>query len=88
VRFSIRRRHGLASLDGVYVGHTGGTFEVFDPPWWHVRRWWRWWRSKRAKGEVEFKTLLTAGGEVVRVVRVWEVVPVPRRRVEDQFRIR
>ena len=76
----------LPRLDGVYVGHAGGTYEVFDPRWWQVWRWVAWARSKRAKGLVTFDTRLLGGRVVSRTVRVWEAPRPPRVRIEDQFK--
>jgi hypothetical protein len=78
---SLLRKVGPLDLDGVYVGHAGGTYEVFDPRWWQVWRWLTWWRSRRAKGTVLFRW-----ADAKREVRVWEVRPAPRKRIEDQFR--
>lgn len=76
----------LESVDGAYVGYAGGTYEVFHPRWWQLHRWLAWWASKRAKGTVVFQTRMLDGSIAERTMRVWQVVPRPRARIEDQFK--
>lgn len=78
------------NFDGLRVGHNGMHCVVFDPEWWEVHRWLGWWRDtvvrKRHHGFTTIYIDLGGGRSVDRIVRVLEVLPVPRRRIEDLFK--
>lgn len=42
-------------FDRVLMGHDGKLFEVFDPPWWRLDRWFRYFflSRKHAKAKVQ-----------------------------------
>jgi hypothetical protein len=65
------------SLDGVRMGDlgTGQVYEVVQPRWWQLRRWWKW---LRAPGEVT-ATLHGPDGKprLVRLRAVFVVPPKP-----------
>ena len=88
MRFDLRMRRftNRLSVDRAYTGLDGKLYEVFDPRWWQLWRWWGWLTSRRAKGWVTFECRMLDGYTHVRRVRAWEVQPRPRVRIEDQFR--
>lgn len=59
-------------------------FEVFDPAWWQLARWWRWLFALAPKrGSV---TLVNQSGEFVqlRAMSVRYIPPSPKRRYVDE----
>jgi hypothetical protein len=79
--------------DGVRTGKDGQLWEVFRPRWWQVRRW-VWWivqvvlRKRYRHALVEMGLLVQPNKYEITIVRAWLVPPVPRKKVEDQFRNR
>jgi hypothetical protein len=54
----------IQRFDGMWMGSGNPMdptiYEVFDPPWWRVDRWFRWLFTRQRKG------ILTIGGRSVR----------------------